>query len=572
MSVIFFLFASVFVRVLWKKKRPKAHWISPILALALPFSAGGFHIIVSALLSMWLALALLEQMTQNGILCFHWNRHSFAILILFVAYCVTPFWAADKGMAVFAIPKYLVLMLYMLLLMQTGAKLQQEVLDLIPACGSLMTILSVSTLLSPDLRDYVIVNGRLAGCFQYPNSFAAFLLVALIIQSFRGFAKPGCMIAFLLISGIIISGSKTVFVLMLLVLLLMILIKRQRMYTLILGGALLCGLGTGLFVNTLGILPNADRFTTIHVSSGTFLVRLLYFADAIPAIFANPFGIGYMGYPAIEGIIQTSRYFVTYIHNEFLQILLEAGWIPGILIGFGLLTTLLSAQTTSKRLVLFAILSHCMLDFDLQFSIFWIIVLSCVDFHSGKKVDFGLSRVAGALLSIFVVLSLWLGVGDWFYHVHKFDICLGFTPFHTKALEVRLSDSDNLEEIDQIADRILSMNATHSLSYSAKANVAFSTGDIPSMIAHKENAIHFSPYSIAEYCDYFDKLYWAMQMYLQTNDTQSAAFCRNKLLQIPEMMVQVSQKTHPLADLTGDDSSLQLPDEYTAVLWQLQNK
>lgn len=568
MTAVFFLTASILIRFFWPKAKPEIHWICPVLTLALPFSAGGFHTATSSLLSLFLAAALLERIHKTGTVRFFLNRHSMAVLLLIAAYCTTPFWAADRGMAGFAFPRYLPLVLYMLLLMQGEDDLRQRTLDLIPACGCLMTLLSAGALLIPGLSGQVTINGRLAGFFQYPNSFAAFLLVGLLLQCFRSQGRQSFLITLLLITGIILSGSKTVFILTLLFLVVTVLIKRQQLPAL--GAALVCGLMAGFAADFLQLLPNADRFADIHAEPGTFLVRLLYFWDVLPSILTHPFGIGYMGYPAIEGTIQTGRYYVTYIHNGFLQILLEIGWIPGILAAISLLSAFFSSKARpAARIVLAAVLSHCMMDFDLQFSVFWIILLSCIDFQKGRQFAVGSLRTASFAAAIFCAVSLWLGCSDWLYRMEKPDLCLAFTPFHTEALTYRLSVSDDPQQADQIADEILSLNPTHSVASSAKANVAFSNGDIHSMIQHKENAIRFSPYTTAEYCDYFKKLYTAMQLYSQAGDLSSAAYCRTKLLQIPEMMETVSQRTHPLAYMTGDDPSLTLPPEYTAVLQSL---
>ena len=571
MSAVFLFFSALLIRIFWPRMKPEIHWLCPVLSLALPFSAGGFHTGSTAVLSLFLALACWEQIRKNGSLQFFANRMVISVLVVFAAYCITPFWAADKGMAGFALPRYLPLLLYSLFLMQVSDDLGQQLLQWIPGCGCLMTILSFLASLFPAFYPYVTINGRLAGFFQYPNSFAAFLLVGLILHSFRIRRKADVFVSFLLMMGIVLSGSKTVFVLMLLFLSAILLKRRQLFPAMILGISLAIGLGVGFLANSLGLLSNADRFTDIHISSGTFLVRLLYFRDVIPYILSHPFGIGYMGYPAIEGLIQTGRYYVSFIHNGFLQLLLEIGWIPAVLMAFALLSAVLSSKTSLKnRFVLLAVLAHCMLDFDLQFSVFWIILLNCCNIHSGKQFSLKSHAVPRAAVAVLCAASLWLGCGDWLYRMEKPELCLKMVPFHTNALTYQMASSTDPGQIDETADRILAFNPTHTLALSAKANISFSKGDIPAMIEYKESAIRTAPYSTEEYCDYFRMLYTAMELYLKSGDTGSAAHCRNKLLQIPNMMAAVSQKTHVLAGMTGDDSSLMLPPDYNKLLETLR--
>ena len=113
------------------------------------------------------------------------------------------------------------------------------------------------------------------------------------------------------------------------------------------------------------------------------------------------------------------------------------------------------------------------------------------------------------------------------------------------------------------------MNPSHALSYSAKSNAAFSRGNIAAMMKYKEQAISCAPYSVAEYCDYFEKLYIAMQMYTQAGDTASASFCQKKLHSIPDMMHKVALGTSSLAHLTDNDMRMELPENYKSILEKL---
>lgn len=564
MPALCFLAFSLLFRLLWPRFRPGSHWLWPVLAFALPFCAGGFHTGTAATLSLVLMAALWEQVRKNRSLRFFVNESTLALILVLAAYCLTPLWAADKGMAIFALPRYLSPVLLALFVMQQKED-SQALWELLPLSGALMTVLSGLALLVPALREYVIVNGRLAGFFQYPNTFAVFLLAGLILQSFRG-SKWDLPICALLVMGIVLSGSKTVFVLLVMAVLAIAVIRRQRSTLVILACSLVLALGVGLLADRLALLVQADRFTQISASSGTFLVRLLYDWDVLPAILSHPFGIGYMGYPAIMGTIQTGRYAVTYLHNELLQLLLEIGWIPTALLAWALVRVLVSKQHTPKRLMLLAVLAHCMLDFDLQFGAFWMLLVCCLDLTQGKCHSLSRVQLAGAVGVLLLLPSLWLGIGDWLYRQGKVDACLTVTPFHTNALASKLTTASDAAQVDALADKILANNPTHSLAHSAKANVALAKGDVLSMIQYKEDAIRYAPYTLDEYCDYFQKLYQVMNLYLQARDLNSAAFCRDKLLEIPEMMEAVARRTTPLAYRTGDDPSLVLPPEYLSIL------
>ena len=557
MMAFLFLILGLLIRLVLPRVRPGVPWICPVLALALPFAAGGFHTGTCALLSGFLLLALAEQPLH-----FRLNRSSVALLLVFAAACLTPLWAADKGMAVFGIVRFLPPVLFALLVMQ-NKQIPEAFLATLPLSGCLATVLSL--VLLPWFSDTLIVNGRLAGFFQYPNSFAAFLLCGLILRSMGERSKWDLPVCLILLAGIVLSGSKTVFVLTVAAILAIALIRRQKKLTLFLVISLALGLGAGLLAEALGLLTQADRFTEVTPASGTFLVRLLYYRDALMPILKHPFGMGYLAYPAIQGTIQTGRYAVTYLHNGFLQLLLELGWIPGLAMAFCLGSGLLGkSREPGKRLVLLFLLAHCMLDFDLEFPIFWLVLLSCLDLDGGR--EWKPKKPALIPLALVLAVSLWLGSGDTLYRLGKTDLCLKLTPFHTQALTQALTQSSDAQEVDALADRILSLCPTHSVACSAKANAAFARGDMLSMMQYKEAAIAYAPYVNEEYLDYFRKLYTAMELYLRSGDEKSALYCRDKLLTIPAMMEETAQRTIPLAYMTGDDPTLALPEEYEALL------
>ena len=151
----------------------------------LPFVAGGFHTFLAAVTVGILLGGLAVTVHREKVLKITRNVHSITFLILVAAYCVTPVWAADKGMAVFGIVRYLPVLLLMLLLMQYPKEQKQQWLQLLPLCGTAMTVISCVLWSIPSTAEMVSVNGRLSGFLQYPNTFAAFLLMGLAILSSR---------------------------------------------------------------------------------------------------------------------------------------------------------------------------------------------------------------------------------------------------------------------------------------------------------------------------------------------------------------------------------------------------
>lgn len=544
------------------------------LALVMPFAAGGFFTYLSAVTAAVLLANLIFLLLQNKQLRFRLNAGSFAAILLSAAYLLTPLWAADKGMAVFGIVRYGCIILYVLNLMQYGPTQRGMLLSLVPLSGALMTVLSCLLLPFSATAAAVTVNGRLAGFMQYPNTFAVWLLAGLVLQSTRAeHKKQDAVIGAILILGIVLTGSRTAFIMLVAALVLIAIAKRQ--FRLILSLVLSLGLAMVISVvlSELDILFNADRFSTISTTSGTFLVRLLYFKDALPIILKNPFGIGYMGYKALEGTFQTGRYSVSYIHNGLLQLFLDVGWLPALAMAWAFLKMILSQKTKPESRVLFlVVLGHCMMDFDLQFFPIWVVLLGSMDLDQGKEFILTVKKTPVIVLSTMAAaICLWLGTGDLLHHLGLTDAALAVTPFHTDALTIALTQSTDTEQTDRLADHILALNPTSSLAWSAKANTAFSQGQILEMIEYKEQAIACSRYSVEEYCDYIEKLYYAMQLYLQSGSNSSAQYCLGKILNVQDLLDAVTAQTDPLAYRTGDDPSMELPEEYRQLIDALKD-
>lgn len=556
------------------KQGARSPWIFYYLSFTLPFAVGGFHTYTAVITTVLLLINLYSLYRKQHRLRIFCNLNMAAILLVTISYCITPIWAADKGMAVFGIPRYLPLLLYALTLMQYTAEEKTYALSLVPLCGVIMTLCSCILILVPGVNSYVLVKERLSGFMEYPNIFATFLLAGLVVngtKEIRG--RMDILMDAVLILGVVLSGSQTGFILLLVSFIGLIWIRRDNKALIAaLGVCFLCGLMLAVAAADLDLIKNADRFTTISVSSKSFQLRLLYYKDALTLILKNPFGLGYLGFRAVEGSIQTGVYSTAYVHNGFLQMMLDIGWIPSILMVLALVRAMLTRQIAAGyRLLLLVILGHCMLDFNLQFFVIWVILLSTLDFCSGKEYTFLIRKAALATAcSIVTAACIWLGIGDLCYQTGNFQTTLKIVPFHTNALSTALTAAPNAASADVIADQILKLNATNSLAYSAKANMALTRGDVLAMIEYKEHAISCARYSIVEYQDYFEKLYAAMELYLKSGDLVSAQYCLNILNSIPEMIATVNDGTTVFAPT--DDLPLELPMEYQQILSALSGE
>lgn len=181
----------------------------------------------------------------------------------------------------------------------------------------------------------------------------------------------------------------------------------------------------GLFLSNSNTI---SRIKNISISDGTFQERFVYYEDSINSIINHPIGNGINMFQYKSYNDATAFYDVKYIHNSLLQVAYDAGiinlliFISVILIG---LVKLFRSKNNYKNYLILAyltILIHSLLDFDLSFSTFPIIltmlvvlgdieVLECskkkIEAGDNRKQVFCLSRyfyIAISIVSIYFII------------------------------------------------------------------------------------------------------------------------------------------------------------------------
>ncbi|MFU7515554.1 O-antigen ligase family protein [Clostridium sp. HCS.1] len=268
---------------------------------------------------------------------------------------------------------------------------------------------------------------RVFGNIGYANSYAVLLLIGLYLNKFREEDKFTDIIETILFIGLLFTGSRTTLILSIiyiiykvyrdkkynnkkiilslepialgtilyiildnlkliaifivpLVLIFYILIKnlkfKDKLYYAL---AVLIIIGGLLFhSNTFNRLKN------ITLNNGTLQERFVYYEDSINSIIKQPFGngINMFQYKLFDNA--TAFYDVKYIHNSYLQVAYDTGiinliiFLAVILIG---LFKLIKSKNEDKNYLILAyltILLHSVLDFDLSFSTFPIILAMLV--------------------------------------------------------------------------------------------------------------------------------------------------------------------------------------------------
>ena len=536
------------------------------LLLLCPFLFGCFFPWGSALVSLVL-ITLLFLLICRGLLCCTYSAPFLAAASIVLFHLGGIFWGTDHGMALVGAIQFLPLPLFIMLIEQYTPGQRLNLLQKIPYTASAMVVLSFILSRIPLLEGWFLVAGRQAGFFQYPNTYAIYLLFALVLVLFGSplrFRQLPWLI--LLTFGILLSGSRIVFFLLLAVFFVFFLTEKSKLSRLnVLVVAVPALLGSILYVLFTGSRESIGRFLTSSLTASEFVGRLLYARDAIPVILRHPLGFGYTGYRWLQGSFQTGVYSVQHVHNELLQLLLDVGWIPAGLFLWALWRGLRSPEGgLCRKILLSVLLFHCLLDFDTQFISVALLLFLVVDTEPKAETPHRFGLLAPASLTILAVLSLWLGSASFLYYVRKPASALRIYPAYTAALVDLLPDASG-QQLGSLADRVLHLNQNIALAHDARAEVDSFDGNFSGMYSHKQEAIRLSRYNLAEYLDYFDLLRYTRDLYLQAGDTVSAERCMALIQEIPAMLEAADAQTSSLGRMIHDQPNLTLPPSY--FLW-----
>lgn len=537
---------------------------------------GGYFLAASVLIDGMLLSVLLYQIIKKQKITLAIDLNFTALGILAIAYLASALWAIDSGMALFGFVKFLPLFLFYIYISGYEEK-REDVISMLPLIGCLMTLISISLIWVPALKKWVTVAGRLAGFFQYPNTYAIFMLVCLIIVIYRLERKEKLWVDLVYLSsallGIYMSGSRTVFILTGGVFIWILLSKKELRKIL----SIIAAIGSIVIVGSLllGNSSNISRLTAISLNETTFLGRILYVKDAIPVVIKHPFGLGYYGYHFIQQSIQTGVYSVVNVHNEFLQIMLDVGIIPAMLVGWMVVCSIISGRTNMRnRLILIVMVLHSLLDYDFQFLLMGLVLILFLDIRNVKlcKVPILTRSVLVAVGAGAIVFSIVVGISDICHLAGKHETALKVYQGNTIAELKVLTKAGTAEEMRNVADSLIARNKYLSVAYSAKARVAFAEGNIGAFIENKQWAIKLAPYQYEEYVDYLEILAYSEGRYLESGSIEDAKICVQRAVEVPEMLNKVKENTSSIAWKIRDKPQLTLSEESINLIEEMKKK
>lgn len=561
-----------------KKENTKSQIICPVILLVVSLLwSGGYYEYSSAILGAVAAVMLWVGIRKNRKELSCENYLLFAACLAFF-YFLSCLYATDSGMAFTGAVKKSVILLFAFVISTLTVEQRRQILHKLPEMAVLTVIVGAVGSIVPFFRSYVIAAGRFCGTFGYANTYALFLMLALLVlletyterNGWKKFSIGGILLIALWFTGSRYTWLLAGFILVIYAL------RQKRSRKIALCALALLGAATLAAATVFRDSEAMGRLFSTNLS--TFYGRILYWQDAWKLVVKHFFGMGYLGYFYEQTGIQTGVYTVRYVHNDLLQWILDIGWIPVIfllvILGFALYN---KKRPFGQKILLLTLLLHSCMEFDFEHTVvafLWILILSCteekmISMGKRKKQNGELPQWVGKAAAVILgCIGFYMAVPLSMYAMGKMEKAVFWYPAYTDASLALLSVQENPEEAEKIADRILKQNDTASLAYDAKAQVAFQNGEFEDMMFYKKQAIERNKYDANEYMDYLTML---NEVLLYSQEQSDGEWQAKIIKEMEQLLTQIEKNEATVSNLgkkIDDRVEIALPED---IVEQIKN-
>lgn len=524
------------------------------------FAFGLFQESIACIFCGIFALFFFFQVAKNKGFQLYCSIESGVIAIVIILYLPAACYGVDLGMGWIGFLKMLTVLFFGCCTMQLSEEQRDRMLGMIPAVGCTMTVFGIFSYGIKPAYHFFFMADRLGGFFQYANVFALFCLTGLVLLSDKLYVQ-----AALLLTGILLSGSRTVFCLAV-VSGILIVIHNKRFSLPFLLIAVIVFTIVLIYVGVTGNVQNVGRFLTVSVHSSTFLGRILYVKDGIRLCMKHPFGLGYLGYYFVETSIQTGVYSVRYIHNGYLQMALDIGIIPAVLFLYVIASSVFSKRKPCadicvpyirnkernghKRLVTAVIALHCLVDFDLEFTSIWFVLLLTMNLYQGKKIIITTGYrciCCKTAIGILAAVGVYTGIAMLFGYLGHTRLSVQLLPLNTEMQREALLQETDSGKAEQLAEKILKQNVYIPEAYDVLSAAAYQKGDFQKMSEYKMRSVKLQRYNKEAYERYVILLSLGIEAAERNGDRETAVKLMEDVLEVDRLRSETEGSTDALA-------------------------
>ncbi len=527
---------------------------------------GGIYDLAAAVYGLVFACGLLCILKTKKKICIPFNITTCGMAVIFLGTLVSVFPSADRGMALIGVMRMAVPALFWILWCNLEETAREQMRMSLPCILAVLTGAAFVLYLVPAARPYLYRADRLGGVFQYSNTYALLLLAVLLLLlcGREEWGKKDYLTAGILICGIVFCGSRSVMVLAI-VFMAVCMVCRKREWRswnwrrilpfliLVIAALVLMQMIFRLDVGRLGELT---------LSSSTLNGRFLYWQDAVPQIFSHPLGLGYMSYYYLQPQFQTGKYVVRFVHNDILQMGLDAGILPMLA-----LTVIFAAgifgkkSPLSNRIALAVIGAHCLFDLDLQYISVFCIALMCMRAESEREhILNGRGALAGA--GVLVIFYLYFATAMGLSQAGMNREALALYPGYTDGALVLMEETDEAE----IAEEIITENGMAASAYECAAREHAARGEYEKTCEDVEGMLRCAGYDMYYYDQSVYYLSFALNAAIEADDIDAGQKILEKIQEIPRILERLEERTSRLAWRINDKPEFELEESVSTYL------
>jgi O-antigen ligase len=254
-------------------------------------------------------------------------------------------------------------------------------------------------------------SNRLQSTIQYANTTALLMLIGALYAT-RDFIEKkriaSLIYGIVFLTALALTGSRATFAISLATGALYAFIRVGKKGKLIVAAAALV---TGGTVIALSAIPTV-RLLRLSLYEPTLVERWITFGDALKALRGRlPLGIGAANWQTWQYANQSAPYNVKYIHNYYLQLLLDGGIAAPLLF----VTALVPSVARGLRrgdvhaCIIVAVMLHALVDFDLIFTAAGAILMLSLSQLPERKMTWNIVKFRYIVIApLLALMSLWI--------------------------------------------------------------------------------------------------------------------------------------------------------------------
>lgn len=516
--------------------RDRKLWLLAGIEIAFLCLWGGLYDFAAALYGVAFSVFLMFIIRKNKYFILPCGITSISIGIILAGYVISVFTAMDKGIALIGVIRFSAVCLFWILWNNLNDSTRTRIKTLLPMAAFCLTAAAMVMYMFPYARECLFNNDRLGGIFQYSNTYAVFLLVAIILIAFRERKNRKEYVELtVLLVGIVLTGSRSVFVLLILTVIILLAIRKVNCLKIF--AAAVTAVGVCLFLQRLSGF-DIGRLLKLTLNSSTLNGRFLYWYDAIQVIIKNPLGLGYMGYFFFQPQFQTGNYITKFVHNDILQCGLDAGVIPMVALVVVIFANIFNRKNSGQnRLALLIIFLHCMFDFDLQFTAMFCIMLMFLREESRNIRITGWG--AGILTAGMALVCGYFSLALFFSHFEMNSEALALYPADTFAREKLMREKGDEGQ----ARIIIRENGMLASAYECSVQYYLKEQEYVKACEDVRGILKCAGYDISLYNQSVYYLSIALDQAVRKGDMENAGMILDQILAVPDLLEELRAKT-----------------------------